>query len=85
MVSEQKNKIDLSILDNYSNVPVELAAKILDKTMPFIYIGLQNRLLPFGVAVKTGVKNYDYHISPGMLKAYITGNMCIQFNEIKEE
>lgn len=79
--------IDLSILDNYSNVPIAIAAKLLNKNEVFIRQIMKDGRCPFGIATKTSStkKNWDFHISPGMLKAYISGNMCITFNQLNEE
>lgn len=76
---------DLSILDKYSNVPTAIAADLLGKDEIFIRQILKDGRCPFGVATKTSEKNWNFHISPGMLKAYITGTMCIMFNQLIEE
>lgn len=80
-----KKEIDLSILDNYSNVPTAIAAKLLNKNEVFIRQIMKDGRCPFGIATKTSKKNWDFHISPGMLKAYISGTMCITFNKLNEE
>ncbi len=79
------NRVNLSILDNYSNVPVKVAAQLLDKNEVFIRQTMKDGRCPFGIATKTGEKNWDFHISPGMLKAYVTGTMSIQFNKLEED
>lgn len=76
---------DLSILDNYANVPVKVTAKLLNKNEVFIRQIIKDGRCPFGIATKTGEKNWDFHISPGMLKAYISGTMNIQFIKLEED
>lgn len=79
-------KVDLSILDNYSNVPIELTSQIMGKSKEFIRQTMKDGRCPFGIAVKKeGNKVWDFHISPGMLKAYVTGTMSIQFNQIERD
>ena len=62
-----KKKINLQEL---KDVPSDLAAKIIGKGVDFIRYGLQQKVLPFGVAVKTS-STYTYHISPYLLSQYI--------------
>ncbi len=45
-----------------NNVPVEVAAKLMGVSAQFIRIGLKNKTLPFGYAVKFE-KSYRYFIS----------------------
>lgn len=52
------------------NVPVAEAAKRLGKSEQFIRVGLQRRMLPFGVAVQLSSR-FSYHISPKLLNEYI--------------
>ena len=70
------------LLKDYTNVPVDVAAKILDVSKPFIYQGLQKGTLPIGTAVQITNEKYTYHISPGLLIDYIEGNER-KFNELK--
>lgn len=51
---------------------VQDAAKKLGKSEQFIRIGLQQNILPIGVAVKMSSK-WTYHISPKLLNEYIGG------------
>ena len=44
------------------NVPVAVAAKLMNKNVEFLYMGLQQGIFPFGYAVKTSTK-YSYFIS----------------------
>ena len=54
------------------NVPVKIAAKMMDKTEMFVRIGLRCQSLPFGVAVqgRQGGR-WSYHISPGKFAEYM--------------
>ena len=52
---------------------VKEAAQLLGKTEQFIRIGLQQRVLPFGAAVKMKGGRYSYHISDEKIKEYIGG------------
>ena len=54
------------------NVPVRVAAKIMNKSPQFIRIGLQRGILPIGKAMKTNDHNeqYDYYISPKLLAEF---------------
>lgn len=54
------------------SIPVSEAAKMIGKSEQFIRIGLQRKLLPFGVAVQMSSK-WTYHISPKLLKEYAGG------------
>lgn len=54
------------------NVPVRVAAKMMDKTEMFVRIGLRRQSLPFGVAVQGQQGGrWSYHISPGKFAAYM--------------
>lgn len=55
------------------SVSVTEAAKILGKSEQFVRIGLQRKILPFGVAVQMSSK-WTYHISPKLLKEYVEGD-----------
>ena len=54
------------------NVPVNVAAKIMNKSPQFVRIGLQRGILPIGRALKTNDRNeqYDYYISPKLLAEF---------------
>jgi len=52
------------------NVPVTIAAQRIGKSEQFVRVGLQKRILPFGVAVQLSSR-YSYHISPKLLDEYI--------------
>ncbi len=70
------------LLKEYTNVPVEVAAKLLNVSKPFIYQGLQKGILPIGTAVQISNEKYTYHISPGLLIDYIEGNES-KYQELK--
>ena len=54
------------------NVSIKRAAELMGKSTPFIRIGLQRCLLPFGTAMKLkGGTNYSYYISPVKLADYL--------------
>jgi hypothetical protein len=54
------------------NIPVSEAAKRIGKSEQFVRIGLQQKILPIGVAVKMSSK-WTYHISPKLLAEYVGG------------
>lgn len=62
------------------NVPVAVAAKLMNKNVEFLYMGLQQGIFPFGYAVKTSTK-YSYFISSVKFEEY-TG---IKVNEGGDE
>ena len=68
---------DKEILE-MDNVLPSIAAQYIDKTPTFIRLGLQQRSLPFGSAVKNGSGKWSYSISPGLLVAYKRGTMKIE-------
>lgn len=70
------------LLKSYTNVPVEVAAKLLNVSKPFIYVGLQKGTLPIGTAVQITNEKYTYHISPGLLLDYIEGTSD-KYEELK--
>ena len=51
------------------NVPVAVAAKLMNKNVEFLYMGLQQGIFPFGYAVKTSSK-YSYFISSVKFEEY---------------
>ena len=51
------------------NVPVQVAAKLMNKNVEFLYMGLQQGIFPFGYAVKTSTK-YSYYISSVKFEEY---------------
>lgn len=60
------------------NIPVQVVAEILGVSPQFIRIGLQQKTLPIGSAVKTSSK-WTYHISYELLKNYIGEEKLLQY------
>lgn len=52
------------------SLSVREAAKRLDKSQQFVRIGLQQKILPFGYAVKMSSK-WTYHISKKQFEEYV--------------
>lgn len=57
-------------LKDMKNIPVNIAAEILGKSVQYVRVGLQQERLPIGSAVKTSSK-WDYHISYELFKEYV--------------
>ena len=55
---------------NEASISPEDTARILNKSIQFVRIGLQKERLPFGTAVLID-KQWSYHISPKLLAEYI--------------
>lgn len=53
-----------------TSISPEDTAKILNKSVQFVRIGLQKERFPFGTAVLID-KQWSYHISPKLLAEYI--------------
>ena len=60
-------------LKDYRNVPVSKAAELLGISQQHVRVGLQQETLPIGTATKISSR-WCYHISPGLLKEYISGS-----------
>lgn len=45
------------------SIPVKVAARLMEKSPQFVYKGLQDDKLPFGVAVKSECGGWNYFIS----------------------
>lgn len=58
-------------LSSVERISIAKAAEIMGKAPQFIRLCLQRGLLPFGIATKTGDKNYNYYISPKLFKEYV--------------
>lgn len=56
-------------------ITVNEAARRMGKSPQFVRICLQQGLLPFGLAIKTGKKNYNYYISPKQFEDYVGKEM----------
>lgn len=54
---------------------VSEAAKEIGMNTQTLRLGLQQRLFPFGEAIKTSEKRYTYHINPALLKRYLEGTI----------
>ena len=52
---------------------VSEAAKKLDMNTQTLRLALQQRLFPFGVAVKTSENRFTYYINPKRLELYLEG------------
>ena len=53
------------------NVPVELAAKLMNKNNSFVRVGLQQGILPFGYAIKNpNSSKFSYYISSEKFTEY---------------
>lgn len=52
------------------NIRIKEAARLLGKSEQFVRIGLQQKIFPFGYAVKMS-SVWTYHISPKLLEEYI--------------
>ena len=57
-------------MKDQKNIPVKVVAEILGVSEQFVRIGLQQKTLPIGSAVKLSSK-WTYHISYELLKEYI--------------
>ena len=60
------------------NIPVQVVAEILGVSPQFIRIGLQQKTLPIGSAVKLSSK-WTYHISYELLKNYIGEEKLLKY------
>lgn len=70
-LSKDEDKVvDILVQENEVwNVPVDLAAKLMHKKNEFLYQGLQEKVFPFGFAVKTSSK-WTYYISSKKFTEY---------------
>lgn len=60
------------------NISVKEAAKRLGIGETHVRIALQQKTLPIGSATKLSDKRWAYHISPGLLKEYISGKIALK-------
>lgn len=65
----------------YKNVPVSLAAKLMDVSPMYVRVGLRDNRLPFGTAVQISGSQWTYHISPGLFKEYLDGTSLKNYFE----
>ena len=49
---------------SYGKITIQEAAKIMGKSQQFVRMGLQQKTLPFGAAVKMSGEKFSYSISP---------------------
>ena len=64
----------------YRTVSIKEASKIMGKSEQFIRIGLRNKRLPFGMAVKLS-SHWTYYISPKLFYEFV--GECYNENIIK--
>lgn len=57
-------------LKEMKSIPIEDAAKIIGKSPQYIRLGLQQKRIPIGSAVKMS-NAWSYHISYELLKNYV--------------
>lgn len=62
------------------NITVKQASKIMGKSEQFIRVGLRNKRLPFGLAVKLS-SQWTYYISPKLFYEYV--GECYNIDETK--
>ena len=60
------------------NIPVQVVAEILGVSPQFVRIGLQQKTLPIGSAVKLSSK-WTYHISYELLKNYVGEEKLLKY------
>lgn len=53
-----------------TRVPIEVAARVLEKSEDFVRWGLRQEKFPFGLAVQTRGNRWSYHISIKGLSEY---------------
>ena len=53
------------------NLSVKETAALLNKSQQFVRIGLQQGVLPIGIAIKMNGERWTYHISKKRLEEYI--------------
>ena len=70
-VGKMENKKEDKIIPKQS-ISVKETARLLGKSEQFVRIGLQRKILSFGVAIKMpNRQSYTYHISPNALYEYL--------------
>lgn len=65
-------------MKEYKNIPVQVVAEILGVSPQFVRVGLQQKTLPIGSAVKLSTK-WTYHISYELLKNYIGEEKLLEY------
>ena len=64
------------------NIPVQVVSEILGVSPQFVRVGLQQKTLPIGSAVKLSTK-WTYHISYELLKQYIGEDKLLNYENKK--
>lgn len=59
---------------------VDTAAKKLGMRTQTLRLALQQKLFPFGVAVKTSENRFTYYVNPTRLEKYLEGADCEKAN-----
>ncbi len=77
---EQIEKTIILKQNVYKTVSIKEAAKIMGKSEQFIRVGLRNKRLPFGLAVKLS-SQWTYYISPKLFYEYV--GECYNIDETK--
>lgn len=54
-----------------TRIGTSTAARCMGKSAQFVRIGLQKGILPFGNAVPTTEKRWDYYINPSRFREYV--------------
>lgn len=71
MESIEKNKIASSLPEAVtSKLSVETTAKLMGVSKQFIRVGLQQKIFPFGYAVRISGNRFTYYISPKKFTEY---------------
>ena len=63
--------IEVTTMKEQTNLPVATAAKLMGVSQQYIRVGLQQKILPFGTAVRVTGKRFTYYISPAKFKDFI--------------
>lgn len=65
------------------NITVAEAAAVLHKSQQFVRIGMQQKALPIGTALKMSSK-WTYNITEGLLAAYTGTDVAAEVLEIRK-
>ena len=68
------------MLKEKKNIPVQVVAEMLGVSPQFVRIGLQQKTLPIGSAVKLSSK-WTYHISYELLKNYVGEEKLLKYED----
>lgn len=64
------------------NIPVRVVSEILGVSPQFVRVGLQQKTLPIGSAVKLSTK-WTYHVSYELLKQYVGEDKLLNYENKK--